>query len=539
MNKLKFPALAILSGVLIAFSFPPFNFTLSVFIGIIPLLYIEHKIAQNSNTGRTGRKIFALSYLTFFTWNLICCWWIYYAAFVGAVFEIVANSLLYALMFLLFHLCKKKLNKTLWPFCFITFWLALEYLHFQDWELSWPWLVLGNSFANMPYLVQWYEYTGTLGGSLWVLAINWMLLQAVIIWRENKKFNQNVFRILIRTDFYILAPMVVSVALYLSYSEKINPVNVVVVQPNIDPYGEKFCCLSVEQQVHKMLDLAKSKINDSTQYVVLPETAIPNGEWEEQLSESPNVDSFSTLFNINPKIKIITGLSSYAEVFPKDENDLPVSYRKDGQGWYESYNAAVQIDTTFNFQIYHKSLLVIGVEKMPFANLLKPLNNLILDYGGTTGSLGVQSQRSVFTSPDSSMAIAPIICYESIYSDYVAEYVQNGAQLLFIMTNDGWWDDSPGYKQHFSFARLRAIENRRSIARSANTGVSGFINQRGDIISASEFWQPDALAETINANDELTVFTRFPKVIGTIALFGAVALLITALILKFRKKTTL
>jgi apolipoprotein N-acyltransferase len=326
------------------------------------------------------------------------------------------------------------------------------------------------------------------------------------------------------------------VALYLSYEETVKPVSVVVVQPNIDPYNEKFTSMTSAQQMHKILGLAKTKITDSTQYVLLPETAIPNGEWEELLSESANIDSLSTLFNAHPKTKIISGLSSYAEVFPKNQNDLPVSFRKDDQGWYESYNAAVQIDTTFNFQIYHKSLLVIGAEKMPFANLLKPLSSLIIDFGGTTGSLGVQSERSLLYAPDSSMAIAPIICYESIYSDYVADYVQKGAQLLFIMTNDGWWDNSPGYQQHFAFARLRAIENRRSIARSANTGISGFINQRGDIVDASEFWTDAALSTTLNANTELSVFSRFPRFLGTLACITASVLLLTTLILFFKGK---
>ncbi|MFM7023873.1 MAG: apolipoprotein N-acyltransferase [Flavobacteriales bacterium] len=535
MNKLKLPGLAILSGILIAISFPPYNFTLSAFIGIIPLLYLEHKIAISSSY-RKGRQVFALSYLTFFTWNLICCWWIYNAAFIGAAFEILVNSLLYALMFLLFHLCKRKLPKVLWPFCFVLFWLALEYLHFQDWELSWPWLVLGNAFAGMHYLVQWYEYTGVLGGSLWVLAINWMLLQAVIIWRQNKKVTPDAFRILIRTDFYILAPMVLSIALYALYNEEEKPVNIVVLQPNIDPYNEKFGGMSEEAQIEKMLGLAKEKVNTSTDYLVLPETAIPDEEWENQFSRSASIERLASLLNKNPKLKIVTGVSSYAEVFPENEEDMPVSYRSRGEGYYEAYNSAVQIDSTFSFPVYHKSLLVIGAEKMPFANMLKPLKHLILDFGGTTGSLGVQENRSVFRAPDSSLSIAPIICYESIYSDYVAEYVQNGAQLLFIMTNDGWWDDSPGYQQHFAYAKLRAIENRRSIARSANTGTSGFIDQRGDIISATDFWVPDAVSASINANDELTLFTRFPKAIGILAVVGAFALVGAGIVLRFRKK---
>ena len=537
LQRLKYPLLSILSGFLIALAFPPFDFTLGAFIGLVPLLYIEH---QQFEKKASKWKVFGYAYLTFFVWNLTCCWWIYYAAQLGGVaFEVLANSLLFALMFLLFHVVKKQIAKPLWPLAFISIWLSLEFLHFQNWELSWPWLSLGNVFANRPYLIQWYEFVGVLGGSAWVLGMNWMLFLCVKEWRSAKSFNTQVFRRLINADFLLLAPIVISVAIYMTYVEDENPVKVMVVQPNIDPYGEKFDGMTSEQQMERAILLAASKITDSTRYVVLPETAIQGNQWEERLNKSQEIAMLADLLQNHENLNIVSGLSSTALVNPKDANDIPSSYRKftDASDYYESYNAAIQIDTSFSFPIYHKSLLVMGAERVPFESLFPALKEFLLDLGGTSGTLGSQNHRSNFTSVDGKMQVAPIICYESIYSDYVTEYVRKGANLLFIITNDGWWQDTPGYKQHFAFARIRAIENRRSIARSANTGISGFIDQKGDVISKTEWWKPDAISATINANNSETLFTKFPYLMGGIAVISTFILLLLTTVQLWRKKS--
>ncbi len=535
LQKFKYFTLAILSGILISLAFPPFDFTLGIFVALIPMLYIEHRLFENKTK---NIKIFGYAYLTFFTWNLVDCWWLYYAAKIeGLAFEVLANSLLFALMFLLFSLSKKHLPHKLWPVSFICLWLSLEFLHFQDWELSWPWLSLGNVFANQPYLIQWYEFTGVLGGTLWVLALNYMLFLCFLKYREHKVFNHQVFRLLLRADFYLLAPIVLSVGLYFSYVEEENPVQIVVAQPNIDPYSEKFRDMSPEQQIAKALQLSYSKLSTKTDYLLLPETAIQGQEWEEKLNDSRNINFLKSVVNKFPQLKIVSGIASYGLVFPKDTHELPVSYRKfysDDQ-YYESYNAAIQIDSSSKYQLYHKSLLVMGAERVPFQKYFPSLAQLSMDFGGPAGTLGSQETRSVFTSPKNTK-VAPIICYESIYSDYVTEYVRNGANLLFILTNDGWWDDTPGYKQHFAFARLRAIENRRSIARSANTGVSGFIDQKGNIIAQTEWWKDDALAGTLNANEKLTIFSQFPYLIGGIALIGLMSITIFYFYYRFQKK---
>jgi apolipoprotein N-acyltransferase len=144
------------------------------------------------------------------------------------------------------------------------------------------------------------------------------------------------------------------------------------------------------------------------------------------------------------------------------------------------------------------------------------------------GSFATQQEREIFVAPDS-VKVGTAICYESVYGDYYREYVLNGAQVMSIITNDGWWGDTPGYRQHLSYASLRAIETRRSIARSANTGISAFINQRGEVIASNEWWKPASLTESLPLNNELTIFVRHGDIIGRVAQFLFVLLVLMSL----------
>jgi apolipoprotein N-acyltransferase len=166
---------------------------------------------------------------------------------------------------------------------------------------------------------------------------------------------------------------------------------------------------------------------------------------------------------------------------------------------------------------------------MPLAKLMKPLERFAINLGGTVGSLGSDEERMVFTRQPDGLTVAPVICYESVFGEYVTEYVHKGANLIFVITNDGWWGDSPGHRQHLSFSRLRAIETRRSIARSANTGISCFIDQRGDIFQATKYWELAVIRQEINANDEITFYVRYGDYIARVSGFVTAFLLLFAI----------
>jgi apolipoprotein N-acyltransferase len=398
--------------------------------------------------------------------------------------------------------------------------------------LSWSWLTLGNALADSPGIIQWYEYTGVFGGSLWILLVN-VLVYEFLKGLGLKEVRTNVKNSLIVCTA-ILIPVVVSFLIPVKEHSAGN-IDVVLVQPNIDPYNEKFDA-PFETQLQKMLELAAKKTNNNTDYLIFPETALTEEMWEHQLEQSGSIQILRMFLQNFPDLKIVIGAST-AKLYDRGEK-LSVTARKftNEDGYYDSYNTALQVDNAGPVQVYHKSKLVPGVEQLPFPFIFKHLESVAIDLGGTTGSLGMQDERTVFRSADGIAGTAPVVCYESVYGEYVSEYVRNGANFISIITNDGWWGDTPGYKQHLKYGRLRAIETRRWIARSANTGISCFISPKGEIQQATKYWEPAVISQTISLHNTQTFYTRFGDYIARAALCISIAMLIYALVLKFRKQ---
>jgi apolipoprotein N-acyltransferase len=517
---------AILSGILLTAAWPVSGSAALLFIGFVPLLILESKVGLFNS-----RKVFYASYLAFFCWNAGTTWWIYNSSLGGAIMAIVFNTFFMAMVFVFYHQTKSALGCRIGYASFILYWVGFEYLHL-NWDLSWPWLTLGNGFATNIRWIQWYEYSGVLGGSVWVLLLNLFLYKA-IFYRIQKK---PMAKFMVVTIVLIVVPISISLYRYASYTEVSHPVKVVVVQPNIDPYTEKFGTMTSSQQLDLFLKQAITRLDSSTDYLVGPETAVPDGIWEDRLYLSKDLQTLKKFNATFPKLKTVIGITSN-KVYKKGEavSETARQYPNDNN-FYDSYNTGIQISNTDSMQLYHKSKLVIGVEMIPYPFLFKYFEKLAINLGGTTGSLGVQDERGVFTAVKPAVKVAPVICYESIYGGFVTGYIRKGANLIFILTNDGWWGNTPGYKQHLAYASLRAIENRRSIARSANTGTSCFINQRGDISQATTWWTPTAISGILNTNDTLTFYSKHGDIIGKLCGIFSLFLLPIAWIAGYRKK---
>ena len=161
--------LSLLSGLLLALSWPTYGFPLFIFIAFVPLFYAEFSLRQTAT--KVKFKVWILAYLTFVTWNAITTWWLYYASGFGMFFAVLVNALLMSLLFLLYHVVAKKFSPKISLLFFLCLWISFEKFHL-NWDFSWPWLNLGNVFGDYPKWIQWYEYTGTFGGTLWILATN-------------------------------------------------------------------------------------------------------------------------------------------------------------------------------------------------------------------------------------------------------------------------------------------------------------------------------------------------------------------------------
>jgi apolipoprotein N-acyltransferase len=517
--------LAVLSGLLMSLAFPEIgNLNLIMGIAWVPLLLMEHKL---QHAKRAGLKIFGLAYLTFVIYNLHTSYWIYYADPIASLLAFFANALLMAITFWLFYFTKKYVGENQGYIGFVFFWLAFEYQHY-NWDLSHPWLTLGNVFANLPELVQWYEWTGVLGGSLWILVINLLVFGWILLKQKETAEPKRERAFLIVLASWLLIPSAYSVLRYSTYEEEINPVEVVVSQPNLDSYTEKFGenMLSYRQQLDSVVRPVTSLITEKTQFVLAPETAIPFEFLESDFTTGqPYFDYLDSVLQSWNGPELLIGAST-VKLYPK-KHSFASRPLDDGRFW-ESYNTSVFMRNGRESAFVHKSKLVLGVEKIPFIGTIPFMESFAMEMGGASGTLGIEDRASNFSSQ--AISFAPLVCYESIYGDWVAEFVRNGAQVLFIITNDGWWQDTPGYRQHFQFARLRAVETRRSIARSANTGSSGFINQRGDVLQKSDYDIQLAMRETINLNSELTPYTVHGDLLGRISWLASVLILILAMV---------
>ena len=587
MKSLHRAFLALLSGVLLSIPFFRWGTGLVMMVALVPLLLLEDEIASGDRRGpkdsrnpkdprgpkdrrgyrARGRSVWAWSLLAFAPFILLTSYWVWFAAWVGMVGAVIVNSLYMSLVFWLFHVTRRRLGDRLGYASLVVYWLTFEFLYLRA-LVNFPWQVMGNGFANDILLVQWYEATGTLGGSLWALLMNIAVFRLIKGWVSScplmgradagskgagsratdalRKYSFSITRGVFRENrsrvswvvAIFLIPFLYSVIRYVTYEEPDDPHEIVVLQPNIDPY-KKFIEMPQSDQTSILLALADSMVTPSTDYIVGPETFINNGVWISSIKSHPEFRRLERFLEDYPGAKLVMGATTL-ELY-RDPSDFTRTSKLAGSGPYrfDSYNSAFQMDRTGEIPLYHKSKLVVGVEFMPYTRALGFLEKLTVRLGGAFRGHATQAFRETFVSPQDSTRVAPVICWESIFGEYVTEYVsKEGANFLFIITNDGWWRNTPGHRQHNSYARLRAIENRRSIARSANTGISCLIDQRGREIERLGWWVRSGIRGTLNSNDQLTFYTRHGDYIGRVsALLAVILLLYTAMIRIIRKET--
>jgi apolipoprotein N-acyltransferase len=534
MNSKNTTLLALSSAFLMWLAWPPIPYTTPLLlIGMVPLL-IAIKKNRGSEKEKKGKRIFLTAGLTFLLWNTACIYWVYNAisaynnAFVAFLISLIPyglGALLMTFAFWLYYRLSRYTSKWMAYAGLTSFWISMEYLH-QTWDLAFPWMTLGNGFAASHQLIQWYEYTGIYGGSLWILISNILAFEAYQAFKIQKGYLK--FRPLIVLGLVILIPIIASLIRYSGYEEKVVPVNVVTVQPNIDPY-QKLGGISSQEQIRTLTRLSDSIGQPNTEYFIWPETAIPNYSDEERVRSNPDFIQLQDFLSKYKNGTLITGIESIKRY--NDLQTISAKFDENSGVYYDNFNTAMQVENSANVQFYHKSKLVPGVEKMPFPTALAFLKPVFAQLGGTVSGWGWQDKPAVMYA-QSGIGVAPVICYESLWGDWIGKSVKEGAQFIAIITNDGWWGNTSGKDQHLLYAKLRAIETRRWVVRSANTGISGFIDQKGDLIKQSKWWVPTALKADINLNSDLTFYVENGDLIAKLCSLTA---LLFALIIPYKK----
>jgi apolipoprotein N-acyltransferase len=518
--------LALLSAFLLWLGWPPMPFTAPLlFIGFVPLLIAFNSIKADEERNK-GKRIFSTALLTFLVWNTASIYWVYNAiraynnlvvSFVVSLIPFGLGALLMTTAFWFYYQLSQHVSRRTAYLGLIAFYIGMEYLH-QSWDLAFPWMTLGNGFAGVHQLAQWYDYTGVYGGSLWILLSNILAYEAYVAYRKHTGYLAK--RPAIAWLAVVLIPAAISLFRYAEYKEKSTPINVVAVQPNIDPY-QKFGTIPASEQLQILTHLSDSVAQVNTEYFIWPETAIPNYSDEEEIRNTRDYASLQQFISKYKNGSLITGIESTRNY---NDQKTVTAQRDPNTGMYrDTFNAAIQVENSSNVQFYHKSKLVPGVEKMPFPEFFTFLAPVFSELGGSVGGFGWQETPSVFYSQNG-VGVDPVICYESIWGDWVRNSVKHGAQFIAIITNDGWWGNTSGKDQHLMYAKLRAIETRRWVVRSANTGISAFINQKGDVVKQSKWWTRTALKGDINLNEDLSFYVKNGDIIAVLSCVLAVIL---------------
>ncbi|PUZ29238.1 apolipoprotein N-acyltransferase [Chitinophaga parva] len=543
-SRFRYLLLSILAGILLWLAWPSSPGTVFIFVALTPLLWLADQV-------KNKKAYWAWMLLAFTIFNVGTTWWVGNTTVpASGVFANLFTALLMTIPFTSFYGVRKRLGRNWGYVALVVYWMTFEYVNLT-WEFAWPWLSLGNAMAMHPDWVQWYEFTGVGGGTLWILVVNIMLYEC---WRglpeiDMKYLKPILGRLWKPAVVLFVVPFVVNMAATFKYTPpvKASGVEVVIVQPNVDPYG-KFGPNEEDDQLNNLLQLSAQQVTPNTRYIIWPETAILNGQIAEEstLPFNPVVQRIVAFLKQHaPGAKLVTGATTW-KLYPPNAVDVPYTAQQlppDGiRGDY--FNAAIQVDTAGQVQAYHKSKLVPGVEIIPYVRYLPFMSTFALDMGGAAGGCGLTPGVTLMTgrvklpgtSAGQKAAVAPVVCYESVFGEYMARQVREGADFLVIMTNDGWWGNTEGYRQHFNYARLRAIETRHWIARSANTGISAFISPKGEVVDPQPYWKAAVIKNNVTFSNTRTLYVRWGDYLYKAAAIFCILLIIYRSYLRFTKR---
>jgi apolipoprotein N-acyltransferase len=524
--------LLIISGILMGLSFPPFPFPfqLLMFAGLVPLLMVIEKKERLLDINRAV-------YLFGFVFSLITLYWVgswqkeadpflmisgILLVFVNPVFFMIPSTLLYY---------SRKIIPSGWAlYLFPFYWITYEYLYMLT-DASFPWLILGGGLSKFTSYIQIADVIGTLGLSLFVVYINVFLYKAWFNFRLN---STEYAAAVTGAVLLFIIPVIYGYYTFSSFSLSDKKIKVGIIQPNINPW-DKWAGGNLNDLTQLHLDLSKKAVDNGARLLIWPETALPvylfGGSY-------PHIVKQIDDFLLKEDVYLLTGMPHV--IFYNKDDSIPddAKYSESSGYYYRTYNAILLIEPgTGIIQQYGKMKLVPFGERVPFVDLFPFLGDLI-KWGVGLGGWNVGRDTTIFKAAyneyEDTVKINALVCYESIYPYFISQFIQKEAELITIVTNDSWYGNSSGPYQHKEFAVLRGVENRKSVIRAANGGISTIIDPLGRTVVETEMFTRDIINGEVVLQSGTTFFTRNSSIIPSLASFLSVITIVIFLIRKFK-----
>ena len=531
MNKARsiYPrlwALSAASAVLLSIPWLLPHCGMLMLVALVPLLTADY-IASGAGV----RRFWIWHDSTIVLWNAFTTFWVCNATVGGGIFAVLANALQMSLVWGLFRVSKKRLTGVLPYILLAAAWIAWERWYFTGAEISWPWLALGNAFATNIKDIQWYSVTGVLGGSLWVWCANLGIFGLLISltggsWKGFTKWKRAA--VSCGLVMVLAVPPICSAIMFHSYEERSEgTVEVIAGQPNLDPY-KKFQSMTQADQNELLLGLFRDALKEGPADLLLAPETVTFDIVLGNIPASPTWKRFKGFLQEYPGTDMLFGAATNDLYYTRSAPGL-LCYPY-GDGWRVPHNSALMLSPDGRTEVFHKSKLVVGTELTPYPGIFVPLDKWLSKLLGVTAlmSRDVGQDEITLLHLSDGTPLGCAVCYESVYGEYCTDYVKKGARFMTVITNDSWWGNTPGYRQHLSYSCLRAIELRRDLARCGNSGISCFINQKGEILRQGPWWEETTLRGTVNLNSKESAFVRYGDITGRISVL--VFLLMLALL---------
>jgi apolipoprotein N-acyltransferase len=514
MHKKKNIAWAILSGVLLTGAFPKIGIDWLAWFALVPLLYAIRDLPAGA-AFRVGFITGLVHFLSLLYWLVPVMRTYGYLPILLSVSVLVLLAAFLALFIALFSTVLTAVGRkpagclTLMPLI----WVALEYIRSFIFS-GFPWELLGYSQYNRLQLIQISDILGVYGLSALIAFVNGVIFITLLRVVNRRWQNTNITK---RLAAGSMIAVILGVALTWSYGHwrlktiddliAIAPkTRISVIQGNIDQAVKWDPAFQIET-IKKYNQLSSSVSKQQPDLIVWPESATP----------------FYFLYDVGPSKMVFQGIRQSATDYLIGS---PSFLRTDGVVQY--FNSAyLIISEEKTMGKYDKTHLVPFGEYVPFKKWLPFLGKIVAQVGNfREGEVGK-------TLPWRSQQLGVQICYEIIFPGLSRALTRNNASILVNITNDAWFGKTSGPYQHFSMTVFRAVENRRSLARSANTGISGFIDPAGRILASTDLMQDAVATQMVPMLKERSIYTQFGDIFAR-ACLAIVLLIILSKIVKWK-----
>ena len=381
-------------------------------------------------------------------------------------------------------LCRIAKNKNLDALYFAFFYILGEFFTQSFTPLSFPWARLAAIVTPFTAFIQSANLLGSLFVSFIVALINAFLCRAIIQCKTPKKCA-----VALCTAVAVFSVNAIYGALRLNNNKvdkDVNSANAVIVQGNFS--GLDKWQMSTEEVINAYFEEASKLIDENTKLVVFPETAAPF-----RYNQVPFYASMLEQFAHESNITLVTGA-----FYEQQRGELT-----------DVYNALLCIEPDYTVsEPYYKQVLVPIGEYVPFADILMQHYPELFDIIGYVK----QGDENGAIKTDTA-TIGGVICYESIYPSIVRATVNDGAEIITIISNDSWFGESPALRQHHAHAILRAVENDRFVLRASSTAITSAIDNCGNIIKTAPMLEKCAIKVDYSLNSDRTLYSYLGDII--------------------------